>query len=86
MTNFKFYFEEDILFIEFKSDCSKSCIDEIVQDLVNSFPDKSFKIVAFKNPLGYWAAYLIDSRKSIYCGTQSLKTTKEQIKKYKDEN
>jgi hypothetical protein len=79
---YKFYFSPGILFLEFKIAINKSIIQDAYNEIKESFPNTEIKVVAYKNILGYWAAYIVKTGKSIYCGTMSLKTTKEQIAKH----
>lgn len=79
---YKFYFDEHTLFIELNDILHADTIMEIYNEIKEGFPNKEIKVVAYKNILGYWAAYVIENGRSIYCGTMSGKTTKEQINKY----
>ncbi len=80
--NYEFYFENNILFIELNDVLNADTIINIYNEIKEGFPNKEIKVVAYKNILGYWAAYVVETGKSIYCGTMSGKTTKEQINKY----
>lgn len=82
MNNYDFYFDNNILFLEFKDVSENFMINDIISDIKETFPNKQFDIVAKKNILGYWSAYDYSKNQSIYCGTTSAKTTKEQLKKY----
>jgi hypothetical protein len=82
MNNYDFYFDNNILFIEFKDITENIIVNDIIESIKLSFPNKQFDIVAKRNILGYWTADDYLNNKSIYCGTMSLKITKEQIKKY----
>lgn len=82
MEDFKFYFGDDTLFLEFKIPINSNSIENAISEVRNTFPNLSFSVVAYKNILGYWSAYHIKTSDSIYCGTMSIKITKENIKKY----
>ncbi len=77
-----FYFGPGVLFLEFNIPMTGSNVQDAYNEIKESFPNTEIKVVAYKNILGYWAAYVVDTADSIYCGTMSLKTTKEQIAKY----
>jgi hypothetical protein len=77
-----FYFGPGILFLEFKVPMTVDAVQDAYDEVRKSFPNTEIKVVAYKNILGYWAAYIVKTGKSIYCGTMSLKTTKEQIAKH----
>ncbi len=77
-----FFFGPNILFIEMHDVIKVDTIENIYKEIKESFPTTDIKIIAYKNLIGYWAAYEIGTSNSIYCGTMSLKTTKEQISKY----
>ena len=82
MNNYDFYFDNNVLFLEFKDVTENFIINDIINDIKVTFLNKQFDIVAKKNILGYWSAYDYSKNQSIYCGTTSAKITKEQIKKY----
>lgn len=77
-----FYFGPGIMFLEFKVPMTGSNVQDAYNEVKESFPNTEIKIIAYKNLLGYWAAYNISNHESIYCGTMSLKDTKEKISKY----
>ena len=79
---FTFHFGPDVLYIEFKVPMDSNSIDNASASIKVTFPNTNFKIVAYKNIIGYWASYVLGTGESIYCGTMSLKDTKEKIKKY----
>ena len=77
-----FYFGPGTLFLEFKVPMTGDSVKDAYNEIKESFPNTEIKVVAYKNIIGYWAAYVVETGNSIYCGTMSLKTTKEQIAKY----
>lgn len=79
--NYGYHFGEKTLFLEFTNVIQKDSISNAIQEVREEFPNSIFEIVAYKNIIGYWAAYYIKSGYSIYCGTTSLKDTKEKINK-----
>jgi hypothetical protein len=80
--NYKFHFMDNVLFLEFNTPILNNTIDEAIIDIKETFPHKDITIIAYKNILGYWAAYQINPKHSIYCGTTSLKDTKEKINNF----
>lgn len=83
--DYKFHFDDEILFLEFNIPIIDKTVDNTIEEVKNTFPDHNFRVVAIKNILGYWSAKDLLSCESIYCGTRSLKSTKEQIKKVLNE-
>ena len=84
--NYGYYFGNKTLFLEFKNAIHSDTVINTVNEIKEEYPNAEIKIVAYKNILGYWAAYEIETGNSIYCGTMSAKTTKEQINKYLEEH
>ena len=82
MEDFKFYFGDDTLFLEFNIPIKSDNVKNAISEIRNTFPNLSFSVVAYKNILGYWSAYHVKTGNTIYCGTMSIKTTKDNIKKY----
>ena len=80
--DYKFHFGNGILYLEFKIPLQSTTIEEAIKDIRESFPNTNFEIVAYKNIIGYWEAYHLKTNTSIYCGSMSLKDTREKIKKY----
>lgn len=74
-----YFFGHQTLFLEFTTAIFADSVIDAVKEVKEEFPNSQIEIVAYKNILGYWAAYYIESGKSIYCGTTSLKDTKEKI-------
>lgn len=82
--NYKFHFENDILFLEFKTSIKFEDIINAIADIKSTFPEHKIRIVAYKDLLGYWNAHDFDNSQDIYCGGMSVKDTKGKIKKYLD--
>ena len=80
--DYTFHFDNGVLYLEFKIALKSDTIEEAIKDIRESFPNTKFEIVAYKNIIGYWSAYNIKSGESIYCGSMSLKDTREKIKKH----
>lgn len=80
--DYNFNFEGNVLYITFADSLKENSLSEAIETIYNTFPNKEFSIVAWRNILGYWSAKDLTNNKSIYCGTMSLKSTKESIKKY----
>lgn len=76
-----YFFGNKTLFLEFSDILDSNSVINAIQEVKEEFPNSQIEIVAYKNILGYWAAYYLESGKSIYCGTTSLKDTKEKITK-----
>lgn len=79
---YNFFFGPNTLFIEMNDTILPETLGNIYRTIKESFPNTDIKVVAYKNLLGYWAAYSIENDDSIYCGTMSLKDTREKINKY----
>ena len=84
--NYNFNFEGNVLYITFTEPLLENTLKETLESINKTFPNKKYDIVAYQNILGYWSAKDLISNQSIYCGTMSLKSTKESIKKYLDGN
>ena len=80
--DYEFHFGPNILYLEFKDAMKADSVENAVKEIRESFPNTNIEVVAYKNILGYWPAYHIKSGHSIYCGTRSLKNTRESITKY----
>lgn len=87
---YSFYFGPKTLFLEFHVPMKETSITDAINQVKESFPDTEITVVAYKNIIGYWSAYNIKNKQSIYCGSMSLKRTKDSISNYlnniKDEN
>lgn len=77
-----FYFGPETLFLEFIIPITENSVKDAYNEIKESFPNTKIKVVAYKNIIGYWAAYVVETGKSIYCGTMSVKDTREKINKY----
>lgn len=81
-SKYSFHFGPNVLFLEFHDVIHFNTVKDAYEEVMLSFPNTKIKVIAYKAILGYWTAFEIETGNPIYCGTMSLKTTREQINKY----
>ena len=83
---YEFHFFEKVLYLEFSNIIDMTTVREAIDEVRRTFPSTEFDIVSHKGNLGYWSAWDYKNSKSIYCGTRSLASTREQINKYREDD
>ena len=85
MSDYKFYFEDDILITEFKSDFDEDRLYKAYLEVKATFPDKDIRFHMYKDRLGYWNAYDYKLEFDVYCATMKKSKAIEYLKQYKED-